>query len=113
MATANSTARVRRLKVVEKFEPHPYDFLSFTQPLEPDGRDFWNVPITGDHSMDCVLGGALAREAEACMRRYGHPDLLKDVVFGMIRKGRVSGAEIGFMLHFVTLLAPGLGLPAT
>jgi len=90
----------------DKTRPHPIERLPFVKSREGGvGRDFWNVPsTTGDFSVDCELGSALALRALEYISRDTGSSILGWIIQGMIQRGRFSGIEIGFM-HAIAIAA--------
>lgn len=67
-------------------------------------RDFWSIAGTGVWDQDCFTGYALAEDFLEVMRA-DHPFLLGWVVQDMVRKGRFSGVEYGFLARIGECIA--------
>jgi hypothetical protein len=56
----------------------------------------WDIPSTGDWSIDNAAGRARAAAVLAHMRARGTPVLLGHVMKAMAASGRWTGVEVGF-----------------
>ena len=65
--------------------------------------DHWNPEITGEPQLDLKAGEAFAAEAFELARRIGRadkphgPEFLARVLSDMVRRGRFSPVEVGFL----------------
>lgn len=83
--------------------PADVDSYSGTLPFVRDNnndteshRSFWDVAQSGDWLDDCTVGHQYARIYMARRQRYGAP-ILSWIVRDMIRAGRYTGIEAGFI----------------
>lgn len=65
-------------------------------------RGFWCVKAapTGNHRTDCETGRQYALQLFEYCRKYGDSSFLNWITMDMVRAGRTSGIEIGFMSFF-------------
>ena len=94
-------------------DAHPIGRLPFVKSLpgRMNGRDFWAVDGVGDYALDCILGRGLADEALAYMQQHekeGPPFLLCATVASMIKHGRMSGVETGYLTRVSVALVGGM-----
>ena len=84
------------------------ELLPFVAPGSPNHPlDFWHVRSTGDYGQDTILGRQFARVAVKHMQDHNDLTLLSSVVADMVRRGKVTGIEVGFADEIAShLLAP-------
>jgi hypothetical protein len=61
------------------------------------GNCLWSVEPTGNYTEDCLTGSRYAALALEYMKGKDRGHLLNECVKGMIRKGEISGIEVGFL----------------
>lgn len=71
-----------------------------------DGRilSYWHVTPRGDWCEDCRIGREYADLFVEFMRDGDRPFLLQRVMEDLVRSGKKSGVEVGF-LHWMSVLA--------
>ena len=73
------------------------ELLPFVAPGSPNHPlNFWRVRSTGDYDRDNALGRQFARAAIKHMQDHNDPTLLSSVMADMVRRGKVTGIEVGF-----------------
>ncbi len=73
------------------------ELLPFVAPGSPSRPlDFWHVRSTGDYGQDNTLGRQFARAAIRHMQDHHDLTLLSSVMADIVRRGKVTGIEVGF-----------------
>ena len=92
LSNSTSLPRKPRRRLVGRRE-----LLPFVAPGSPNrSLDFWHVRSTGDYGQDNALGRQFARAAIRHMQDHHDLTLLSSVIADMVRRGKVTGIEVGF-----------------
>ena len=102
---SNTTGLQRKSRRRSTSQRELLPFVASGSPSHP--LDFWRVRGTGDYAQDTALGRQFARAAIKHMQDHNDPTLLSSVIADMVRRGKVTGIEVGFADEIAShLMAP-------
>ena len=64
--------------------------------VDSEVRSYWRIAATDDYRLDCFIGTHLSRVAFR-LQAAGHPGLVRYMLADMVKAGRMSGIEVGFL----------------